>query len=512
MAPVCMGTLLAWEFRQAEALVGGRACPGRAHEGTDGDQRAKQQRDLQVIDDAVGHLGLGHRCAQPAMAGQHLDAVAQHAAQRYRQPARGGLHGAPGAQRQTGAVAAVQPHGHHQRADGEQACTQADEHVADAEQPARCQRCGKDDGRKGTDAHQQTDGSKPVGVKPPLQQPRRDREGQHRAQRHAGRQQAGGGHRQLQDRAAIGFEHDVLHVEGRGSERHGDKKTSDLGVGGKALPDGPERHLRLGVGLAHRLAARLLFPKRDQVEEHRGRRRALHHAHQARGAEALQHQAEHRAGHHHAEQQHHIHQRHHARAGVSARLVRGQRQACGLRRLHAGPHHDEGQGRSRMPNDRGSRWRTRFGARLQQDQRERHDGQAAELQQRAEPEVGHPAPAQGRQMGVRAIAHQRSKRSGQQRQRHHQRDQPGGHAQLDDHDPVQRTDQQCIGHADRDLEQRQTQQARQRQLGGGRIGKRQEVRAEARPLHGQALVELHDGFHGAPTASSACRPQRQRPV
>lgn len=45
-----------------------------------------------------------------------------------------------------------------------------------------------------------------------------------------------------------------------------------------------------------------------------------------------------------------------------------------------------------------------------------------------------------------------------------------------------------------------------------RIGKRQEVRAEARPLHGQALVELHDGFHGAPTASSACRPQRQRPV
>ena len=46
-----------------------------------------------------------------------------------------------------------------------------------------------------------------------------------------------------------------------------------------------------------------------------------------------------------------------------------------------------------------------------------------------------------------------------QRQRDHQRDQPGRHAELDDHHAVERAVEQHHRHADRDLEQRQPQQA-----------------------------------------------------
>ena len=45
-----------------------------------------------------------------------------------------------------------------------------------------------------------------------------------------------------------------------------------------------------------------------------------------------------------------------------------------------------------------------------------------------------------------------------QRQGDHQRDQPGRHAELDDHHAVERAVQQHHRHADRDLEQRQPQQ------------------------------------------------------
>jgi hypothetical protein len=108
----------------------------------------------------------------------------------------------------------------------------------------------------------------------------------------------------------------------------------------------------------------------------------------------------------------------------------------------------------------------------QQQQRERHDRQAAELQQRAHPDVGHAAPAEAERW-CRSGSRQRAERRGQQRQRHHQRHQPGGHAQLDDHHAVERAHHQHRGHAHRDLEQRQAQQARQRQLGRGGVGKGQ---------------------------------------
>jgi hypothetical protein len=66
-------------------------------------------------------------------------------------------------------------------------------------------------------------------------------------------------------------------------------------------------------------------------------------------------------------------------------------------------------------------------------------------------------------------------------ERHHHRDQPGGHAELDDHHPVERADQQHDRHADADLEQRQPQQAAERQFRRRGIGERQESGADLRP-------------------------------
>jgi hypothetical protein len=62
---------------------------------------------------------------------------------------------------------------------------------------------------------------------------------------------------------------------------------------------------------------------------------------------------------------------------------------------------------------------------LQQQQRERHDRQAAELEQRALPEVRHAPPPEGRAMQVAAVADQRAERRDEHRQREHRGD-PGG--------------------------------------------------------------------------------------
>jgi hypothetical protein len=87
------------------------------------------------------------------------------------------------------------------------------------------------------------------------------------------------------------------------------------------------------------------------------------------------------------------------------------------------------------------------------------------------------------------VSEQRAEGREQQRQRHHRGDQPGGHAHLDDHDPVQRADQQHGGHADRHLEQRQAQQATERQCLAGGVGKGQKARADTGPQPGGAGVQ-----------------------
>ena len=92
-------------------------------------------------------------------------------------------------------------------------------------------------------------------------------------------------------------------------------------------------------------------------------------------------------------------------------------------------------------------------------------------------------------MGVGLEADQRAEGCEDQRQRNHQADEPGRHVQFDDHHAVERAGEQHHGHADRDLEQRQAQQAAQRQFHRRRIGEGQEARPQHLPALGQCLVD-----------------------
>ena len=95
-------------------------------------------------------------------------------------------------------------------------------------------------------------------------------------------------------------------------------------------------------------------------------------------------------------------------------------------------------------------------------------------------------------MGIRLETDQCTEWCKDQRQRHHQADKPGGHVQFDDHHTVERSGEQNHGQSDRDLEQRQAQQAAQRQFRRRRIGERQEARPQHLPAFRQCLV---DGPH-----------------
>ena len=128
----------------------------------------------------------------------------------------------------------------------------------------------------------------------------------------------------------------------------------------------------------------------------------------------------------------------------------------------------------------------------QDQQREGHDRQPAELQQRAHPDKGHAAPAQVGTIMIRAKADQRAQRREHQRQGDHQANQPCGHEQFHDHDPIQCAVEQYHGHAHRHLEQREAQQPPQRQFAARRIREGHPLRAQLRPEAGNFVV---DGLH-----------------
>ena len=76
----------------------------------------------------------------------------------------------------------------------------------------------------------------------------------------------------------------------------------------------------------------------------------------------------------------------------------------------------------------------------------------------------------------------------------------GGHAEFDDHDAVERAGEQHRCHTDRNLKQRQTHQASERQFRRGSVGKGEIFGPHANP-------GTHHGFVNAIhclTSSSAC--------
>ena len=208
-----------------------------------------------------------------------------------------------------------------------------------------------------------------------------------------------------------------------------------------------------------------------------------------------QQQGEHDAAADHAHQQHHVHQRHHARARVFRRQVGGEREAGGLHRLRARAHEQEGHRRSGAADPHLQR-----GFAGQQDERERHDRQPAELQPGAAPDVGHAAPAEKTAVQVGAQADHRAQRRDRQRQRHHQGHQPGEDAELDDHHAVERAHREHGDHAHAHLEQRKAQQPRQRQVGARRIGERQVARGHLLPVEAQPVLPRQGDHRAGPSA------------
>ena len=205
--------------------------------------------------------------------------------------------------------------------------------------------------------------------------------------------------------------------------------------------------------------ARFLFPQRHDVESESKRSCALHHLNELHFVEVLQQKTKGETAADHANQQHHIHQRHHTRARLNRRKIGRQRQSRRLRRLHARANQQERQSAGDMADPQRPR-----GVARQNQQSERHDRQAAKLQQRAKPEIRHAAPAQIRAMMIGPETTQRTERRKHQRQRNGNGDQPCGDAKLNDHHAVERANHQRHRHADGDLKQRQAQQTRQRQI------------------------------------------------
>ncbi len=92
-------------------------------------------------------------------------------------------------------------------------------------------------------------------------------------------------------------------------------------------------------------------------------------------------------------------------------------------------------------------------------------------------------------MGVGLKPDQGPKWGKHHRYGHHDAYQRGGNPQLDDHHPVQSTDQQHQGHTDGYLKQRKPQQAAQRQIRCRYIGKRKKTRPEIHPGRCQSLTK-----------------------
>ena len=181
---------------------------------------------------------------------------------------------------------------------------------------------------------------------------------------------------------------------------------------------GRERPFQAAVRVAG-----LLLPEGDAVQHHSQEAGALHHLDQPKLAERRQQKPEDHRRRHGADEQHHAEERHHLGPRAFRRQIGGQGQASGLRHVQARAGEQERQRRAGLADDRRP-----VAVARKQDQREGHDRQAAELQHGAEPDVGHPLPAQHRAMGVRSMAHQHPEWGEHQGQGDHHRHEPGGQA------------------------------------------------------------------------------------
>jgi hypothetical protein len=157
-------------------------------------------------------------------------------------------------------------------------------------------------------------------------------------------------------------------------------------------------------------------------------------------------------------------------AGFIGRAVTGQRQAGGLRHVHAEARHQEGQSRPE-PRPRRARWIV-----WSPPSTSSAKGMTASppICQASRTRDRESASSRWRSDGVRPEAQKRAERRDQHRQRDHDRHEHRRHAELHDHHAVQRAQQHDRRHADRHLEQRQPQKLAQRQPSRRRVREGQE--------------------------------------
>ena len=121
----------------------------------------------------------------------------------------------------------------------------------------------------------------------------------------------------------------------------------------------------------------------------------------------------------HAREQHGAQKGDNARPRALGSEICGQRQSHCLNGVQSGAHEKEGQSGSNLPRPEGSRC-----VAGKDEQRERHDREAAELRHRPEPDEGHTPPAQHGAVIVRTVTYQSPQRREQERQRQHAGDDP----------------------------------------------------------------------------------------
>ena len=257
-----------------------------------------------------------------------------------------------------------------------------------------------------------------MGVCAEVQATRGERKAAAAAQREHRRQGRGRADREMQDLSAIGLKQNVLHAETCGAERGRDEPPAGAGRRRKGVPrvaEGRPRRRRRG----HGRSARLLLPERGAVENHRDDRGALHDLYQSNLAEMSQQQAKDDRADGHACEQHGAQKGDNARPRALRRKIGGQRESDRLNGVQSCAHEKERQSGSDLPRPEGSR---RVAG--EDEQRERHDREAAELRHRPEPDEGHAPPAKHGAVIVRTVTYQSPQRREQERQRQHAGDDP----------------------------------------------------------------------------------------
>ena len=165
--------------------------------------------------------------------------------------------------------------------------------------------------------------------------------------------------------------------------------------------------------------ARLLLPERGAIQEHRDDRRALNDLDEPHLAEVREQEAKSDRADRHAGKQHRAKQGDNARARALWREVGRQGEANRLNRVKTGADQQKRQRSSGLSDPE------RAGRIAGEDeQRERHDREAAELGHRAEPDVRHPPPAEHRTVIVGTKPDQGAQGREQKRQRQHAGDDP----------------------------------------------------------------------------------------